>query len=73
MNDLMTSSTTSPEEKNDAFDKQFNHEIDINDKGQLRNGEMIEDGVKEQHVRVIVENIPEEGEVETSSKVLQRG
>ena len=42
MNDLMTSSTTSPEEKNDAFYKWFNQEIDI-----------------------ILENIPEEGEMET--------
>ena len=37
-NDLMTSSTTSPEEKNDAFYKWFNHEIDINDEGQLCEG-----------------------------------
>ena len=48
MNDLMTSSTTSPDEKNDAFYTWFNHEIDI--------GEMTEDGIKEQHVDLIVEN-----------------
>ena len=61
MNDLMTSSTTSPEEKNGAFYKWFNHEIDINDKGQLCEGEMTEDGIKEQHAKWR----PEEGEVET--------
>lgn len=65
MTDLMTSSTSSPEEKNYTFYKWFSHGIDINDKGQICDREMTIDGIKEQHVRVILETTPEEGEVET--------